>query len=140
MIFSWILALHIIAMVAWFAGLFYLPRLFVYHAMSEDAISHARFKTMEHKLFWMIMTPAGILTTLFGAWLLHLRPELLHHTFFIVKLLLVSLLWCYHVYCGYLMEELKYDRNRFSHRFYRFFNEIPTILLFGIVIMAIVKP
>lgn len=140
MLFSWLLALHIIFMVAWFAGLFYLPRLFVYHTMTDDRAGLSRFKTMERKLFWMIMTPAGIMTTLFGLLLLHLRPELLHHTFFIVKLFFVLVLWCYHIYCGYLMEEFKVDRNRFSQKFYRFFNEIPTLLLFGIIIMAIVKP
>lgn len=140
MLFSWLLALHIIFMVAWFAGLFYLPRLFVYHTMTTDEAGLARFKTMERKLFWMIMTPAGILTTLFGMLLLHLKPDLLQHTFFIVKLLLVFALWCFHIYCGYLMQAFKIDRNRFSQKFYRFFNEIPTLLLFGIIIMAIVKP
>ena len=137
---AWLLAFHLIFVIAWFAGLFYLPRLFVYHTMTNDVAGLARFKTMERKLFWMIMTPAGIMTTLLGMALLFLRPTLLHYNFFIVKLLLVFALWCYHIYCGYLMEDFKRDRNRFSQKFYRFFNEIPTLLLFGIVIMAIVKP
>ena len=140
MLFHWLLAFHLIAMVAWFAGLFYLPRLFVYHAMSNDAVSQARFKIMEHKLFWMIMTPAGIVTTLLGLLLLHYRPDLLQHIFFMIKLALVFLLWCYHIYCGYLLNAFKNNRNRFSQKFYRVFNEIPTVLLIGIIVMAIVKP
>jgi putative membrane protein len=136
----WILAFHLIAMVAWFAGLFYLPRLFVYHAASHDRISQDRFCVMERKLFWMIMTPAGIMTTVLGLWLLYLNPELLHHTFFIVKLLLVALLWIYHIYCGYVVKQFAFDRNTFSEKFYRFFNEVPTVILIAVIIMAIVKP
>lgn len=137
---KWILAFHIIAMVAWFAGLFYLPRLFVYHAPSFDRASIDRFKIMERKLFWMIMTPAGIITTVLGLWLLYLNPGLLQHAFFRVKLILVFLLWIYHVYCGYLLKQFARDQNCFSEKFYRFFNEIPTVLLIGIIVMAIVKP
>ncbi|MCX7120665.1 MAG: protoporphyrinogen oxidase HemJ [Gammaproteobacteria bacterium] len=138
---KWILALHLISMVAWFAGLFYLPRLFVYHTQcTDDQRGSARFKIMEHKLFWMIMTPAGLLTTIFGLVLLHFKLELLQHGYFVVKMCLVILLWLYHVYCGYLMQLFRFDRNTFSEKFYRFFNEVPTLLLFGIILMAIVQP
>lgn len=136
-----ILAFHIIFMVAWFAGLFYLPRLFVYHAASEDQISIDRFKIMEKKLFYFIMTPAAILTTVFGVWLLTFNAHFyLQAGWMHAKLLLVILLWLYHIYCGKLVSDFKHDRNRFSTRFYRIFNEIPTLLLIGIVILVVVKP
>lgn len=137
----WILAFHIIFMVAWFAGLFYLPRLFIYHALSQDQISIDRFKIMEKKLFYMIMTPAGILTTAFGLWLLsshwhwYLSQGWMHF-----KLGLVLLLWIYHGYCGYLLSCFRHHSNRRSVRFYRWFNEIPTLLLIAIVILVVVKP
>ncbi len=137
----WILAFHIIFMVAWFAGLFYLPRLFVYHALSADQISQDRFKIMERKLFWIIMTPAGILTSVFGVWLLLLDwQQYLQHGWMIAKLMLVFCLWIYHVFCGFLVQFFKHDRNPFSSVFYRFFNEVPTLFLFAIVILVVVKP
>ena len=137
----WILAFHIIAIVAWFAGLFYLPRLFVYHADSSDTISDERFKIMERKLYRYIMTPAGILTTLLGLWLLGgaFRGYLSQH-WMQLKLILVVLLWVYHLYCGRIVQHFKQNRNLYSSKFFRFFNEIPTILLIGIVIAVIVKP
>lgn len=137
----WILAFHIIAMVAWFAGLFYLPRLFVYHADSSDTISDERFKVMERKLYRYIMTPAGILTTLLGLWLLGeaFRGYLSQH-WMQLKLILVVLLWVYHLYCGRIVQHFKQNRNPHSSKFFRFFNEIPTILLIGIIIAVIVKP
>ncbi|MBS0352053.1 MAG: protoporphyrinogen oxidase HemJ [Proteobacteria bacterium] len=137
----WILAFHIIFMVAWFAGLFYLPRLFMYHTLSVDSISINRFKIMERKLFYMIMTPAGILTTLFGVWLMVLgwagyqSQGWLH-----LKLVLVLLLWIYHGYCGYLLKLFRKNNNQKTAHFYRWFNEIPTLLLIVIVILAVVKP
>lgn len=138
---SWILALHIIFMVSWFAGLFYLPRLFMYHALSMDQISQARFKIMERKLFWIIMTPAGVLTSLSGFWLLFLKWEYYaHQNWMHAKLILVLLLWAYHFTCGFLLYRFKGDRNPFSSTFYRFFNEIPTLFLFAIVILAVVQP
>ena len=137
----WILAFHIIAIVAWFAGLFYLPRLFVYHADSSDTISDERFKIMERKLYRYIMTPAGILTTLLGLWLLGgaFRGYLSQH-WMQLKLILEVLLWVYHLYCGRIVQHFKQNRNLYSSKFFRFFNEIPTILLIGIVIAVIVKP
>lgn len=138
---QWILALHIIFMVAWFAGLFYLPRLFMYHAMSTDQISQARFKIMERKLYWIIMMPAAILTSIFGLWLLFLKYNFYSHLWWMHgKLILVMVLWAYHLFCGRLLMQFKHDNNRFSSTFYRFFNEVPTLLLFAIVILAIVKP
>lgn len=134
----WIKALHIIFMVTWFAGMFYLPRLFVYHAMSEDKISIERFKVMERKLFFGIMTPGAILTILFGAWLW--MGYGFSGGWFHAKLSLVALLIAYHFYCGKLYMDFKYDRNQHGHVFYRWLNEFPVILLFAIVILVVVKP
>jgi putative membrane protein len=133
----WVKSLHIIFMVTWFAGLFYLPRLFVYHAMASDTVSTERFKTMERKLYWGIMTPGAVLTTVFGIWLLNygFSGGWLH-----AKLALVLVLILYHVYCGFLIAEFKHDRNRHGHVFYRWLNEIPTVLLIAIVILVVVKP
>lgn len=138
---AWILAFHVIFVVAWFAGLFYLPRLFVYHAAASDQISLDRFKVMERKLFWIIMTPAGVLASIFGLWLLALKYDYYAHQMWMhVKLISVILLWAYHVYCGYLVKKFKNNQNNFSEKFYRFFNEFPTLVLFIAVIMAVVKP
>lgn len=138
----WIKSLHIIFMVTWFAGLFYLPRLFVYHAMSDDDSSNQRFKIMERKLFYGIMTPGGVLTILFGLVMLKAYAWETYggSTWLTVKLILVALLIVYHVYCGKIVKNFRLDRNRKSHIFYRWFNEFPVILLFIIVIMTIIKP
>jgi protoporphyrinogen IX oxidase len=134
----WIKSLHIIFVVTWFAGMFYLPRLFVYHAMSTDVIGIERFKVMERKLFYGIMTPSAVLTVLFGLWLwlgYGISGGWLH-----AKLVLVAMLIAYHLYCGKLLAEFKYDRNRHGHVYYRWFNEIPVIILFVVVILVVVKP
>lgn len=138
----WLKSLHIIFMVTWFAGLFYLPRLFVYHAMSGDPLSLERFKIMERKLYFGIMTPGAVLTIVFGVWLLanglwssYSASGWLH-----AKLFLVALLVVYHVYCGKLISDFKHDRNRFGHVFYRWFNEAPVLALVAIVILVVVKP
>ncbi|HEX2241670.1 MAG TPA: protoporphyrinogen oxidase HemJ [Gammaproteobacteria bacterium] len=137
----WVKAFHVIFMVTWFAGLFYLPRLFVYHAMSEDAISHTRFVVMERKLFWGIMTPGAIITISLGLWLLlenwlvYVSAGWMH-----IKLIAVALLLVYHVWCGKLLRDFKHDCNVHSHLWYRWFNEIPVIFLIVIVSLAIVKP
>ena len=138
----WIKSLHVIFMVTWFAGLFYLPRLYVYHAMSDDQISNERFKIMERKLFFGIMTPGGILTIIFGLWMLHgYAWEAFASTMWMqVKLGLVIVLVAYHIYCGKLLKDFKFDRNQKSHVFYRWFNEFPVILLIVIVILVIVRP
>ncbi|MFQ5488340.1 MAG: protoporphyrinogen oxidase HemJ [Gammaproteobacteria bacterium] len=138
----WIKAFHIIFMVTWFAGLFYLPRLFVYHAMSEDAISDQRFKVMERKLFYGIMTPGAVLTVLGGVWLLtdYAWAAYAHSGWLHAKMMLVLLLVAYHIYCGRLLRAFKIGANRHSHRFYRWINEIPVLFLVAIVILVVVKP
>lgn len=138
----WVKALHVIFMVTWFAGLFYLPRLFVYHAMADDSISRERFKIMERKLFFGIMTPGAVLTVALGIWMLidyawtaYSRAGWLH-----AKLLLVVLLIGYHVYCGKLLLDFKHDRNRHGHVFYRWLNEMPVLILIVVVILVVVRP
>jgi putative membrane protein len=134
----WIKAFHIIFMVTWFAGLFYLPRLFVYHAMAEDKISIERFKVMERKLFFGIMTPGAILTIAFGIWLwlaYGFSGGWLH-----AKLALVAILIAYHVYCGKLLIDFNRDQNRHGHVFYRWLNEFPVVLLIAIIVLVVVKP
>lgn len=130
--------LHIIFMVTWMAGLFYLPRLFVYHAMSDDTISHERFKIMERKLLWGICTPGGLLTLLFGGllwWRLQPPGYWLH-----AKVGLVALLVVYHVWCVRLVADFRADRNRHSHVWYRWFNEFPVLILVGAVVLVIFRP
>lgn len=136
----WIKSLHIIFMVTWFAGLFYLPRIFVYHALSESAEEQKTFKVMERKL--MIMTHiGGALTLIFGTWLLlvWLGP-LVTQTWMQLKLLLVLVLCFYHFWCYRLVQVFRDDRNQRSHRWYRLFNEVPVLFLFAIVILVVVKP
>lgn len=137
----WIKAFHIIFMVTWFSGLFYLPRLFVYHAEANDSISQERFKVMERKLYYMITTPGGVLTIVFGLWLLSLNLSgYLQMAWMHIKLSLVALLVIYHIYLGKLTQDFKLNRNIRSHQFYRWINEIPTVFLIIIVILAVVKP
>jgi putative membrane protein len=134
----WVKALHIIFMVTWFAGLFYLPRLFVYHAMTDDRVSHERFIVMERKLYWGIMTPGGVLTVVFGLWLWFawgFTGGWLH-----AKVALTALLVAYHVWCGKLMLDFRAGQNRRSHVWFRWFNEAPTLVLFAAVILVVVKP
>jgi len=134
----WVKALHIVFMVTWFAGLFYLPRLFVYHALSEDALSQERFKVMERKLFWGIMTPGAVLTIAFGLWLwlgYGISGAWLH-----AKLALVVVLVAYHAWCGKLMLDLRAGRNARSHVWFRWFNEFPTVVLFAAVFLVVFKP
>ena len=134
----WIKSFHIVFMVTWFAGLFYLPRLFVYHAMSEDAPSRERFKLMERKLFYGIMTPGAVLTIAFGVWLW------LGYGFYggwlQAKMALVALLMAYHAYCGKIMVDFKHDRNLHGHVFYRWLNELPVLLLIAIIILVELQP
>ena len=135
----WIKSLHIIFVITWFAGLFYLPRLFVYHSMvaATDREGNERFKIMERKLFFGIMTPGGILTIVFGLWLwlgYGITGTWLH-----IKLALVAALIAYHVYCGKLMFDFKHDRNRYGHVFYRWLNELPTVILVAVVLLVVLK-
>lgn len=134
----WVKAFHIIAVVTWFAALFYLPRLFVYHAMSEDAVGIERFKVMERKLYRGIMTPSAVVAVALGLWLwlgFGISGSWLH-----AKLALVTALLGYHWYCGRLLRDFRDDRNTRSHVFYRWFNELPVLLLVAIVILVVVKP
>ena len=136
----WVKAFHIIAVITWFAGLFYLPRLFVYHAMAEDSPSRERFKTMERKLYRGIMTPSMIATLVFGIWLLYLNPAWLKMGWMHAKLTLVVLLIGYHHVCLAYMKKFAADANTKSHVFYRWFNEVPVIFLIAIIILVVVKP
>ncbi len=138
----WAKALHLIFMVTWFAGLFYLPRLFIYHSISEDEISIKRFKLMERKLFFGIMTPGAILTIIFGFLTLfasdlgaYAEMSWLH-----IKLSLIFVLVIYHIYCGKLLLDFKHDRNNHGRTFYRWLNEFPVLLLVVIIILAVVRP
>ncbi len=141
MLYLWVKALHIIAMVCWFAGLFYLPRLFVYHAMSSDAASHERFCVMERKLYRGIMLPSMIATVVFGIWMLALNPILFKTGLWLhIKLTLVLLLIGYHHACGSLLKKFAAGANTRGHVFYRWFNEVPVIFLLVIVILVVVKP
>ena len=139
--FAIVKSLHIIFMVAWFAGLFYLPRLFVYHAQApvDDRIGIERFKVMERKLFFGIMTPSAVLTVVFGAWLwlgYGITGGWLH-----AKLALVALLIAFHVYLGVLMKSFARNANRHSHVFYRWLNEIPALpILVLVVFLVVMKP
>lgn len=135
----WLKALHLIAVICWFAGIFYLPRLFVYHALAAEQATRDHLKIMERKLYRFI-TPFMLLTLAFGVAMIvqnpayYLRAGWLH-----AKLALVLLLFGYHGYCGVLVKRLARDELR-SHVFYRWYNELPVLLLFAIVLLAVVKP
>jgi len=138
--YLWMKALHVVFMVTWFAGLFYLPRLFVYHAMPDNRSSFALFKVMERRLFVM-MTIGAALTLLFGVLMLVMgQMALFKAGWFHAKLLLLVFLFGYHYYCYRLMLTFRQDANTRSDKWYRLFNEVPSILLILIVILAIVKP
>ncbi len=135
----WIKAFHLIFMVTWFSGLFYLPRLYVYHAETTDAPGNARFKIMEKKLFYGIMTPGALLTIFLGFWLFSENAiAYLHMPWMQFKLGLVFLLTLYHIYLGKLLYDFKHDRNQHGHVFYRWLNEVPVLFLIGIIVLAIV--
>ena len=136
----WVKSFHIIFMVTWFAGLFYLPRLFVYHASANDAASIDRFKIMERKLFWGIATPGGVITIALGFWLIEMIGFSYSALWLQAKLVLVGVLVVYHVWCGKLVADFKQDRNRHSHVWYRFFNEFPVLILIGVVLLVEFKP
>jgi putative membrane protein len=135
----WLKAFHIVFVVTWFAGLFYLPRLFVYHVAMQDDIGRERFKLMERRLFAM-MTIGAALAALFGISMLIKAPPLLEMKWLQTKLVLVALLMAYHVWCLRLMIAFRRDDNRHSERWYRTFNEVPSLLLIAIVVLAVVKP
>ncbi len=142
MSYLWLKALHLIAMVAWFGGLFYLPRLFVYHTQVSTPEEHARFCTMERKLYTVIMTPAAILTLLCGTLMIHKLglATFKHMGWLHTKLLLVGLLFIYHGFCKHYQLQFAQRNNQKSERFFRIFNEIPAVLLIGIILLAVLKP
>jgi putative membrane protein len=135
----WIKSLHIIFVVSWFAGLFYLPRLFVYHAMASDIVGIERFKVMERKLFYGIMTPSAVIAIASGSWLW--LGYGITGGWLYVKLVLVAILVIHHLWLGKLMLDLRNDRNRHSDVFYRWLNEIPAlpVLVFA-VLLVVLKP
>ncbi len=137
----WIKAFHIIFMVTWFAGLFYLPRLFVYHAMTDSREVSEQFKVMERKL--LIMTHiGGVLTAVFGFWTLsYFSLDAISGLGWLhIKLFLVVVLWFYHGFCRHYVKQFKFGLNTHSHRWYRWFNEAPTLLMFAIVLLVVIKP
>jgi protoporphyrinogen IX oxidase len=135
----WVKSLHIVSMVTWFAGLFYLPRLFVYHSLATDAVSIERFKLMERKLYYGIMTPGALFTIGFGVWLwlgYGITGGWLH-----AKLVLVAILVAHHLWLGKLMQDFRHDRNRHGDVYYRWLNEIPALpVLLGAVLLVVLKP
>jgi len=135
----WIKAWHVIFMVTWFAGLFYLPRLFVYHASATDTPGIERFRVMERRLF-VIMTIGALLTAAFGIWLLVINPALLRAGWMHAKFALLVLLAAYHFWFWRLLADCATGRNAHSPAWYRWFNEVPTLLLIGIVLLAITRP
>jgi len=138
----WIKGWHLIGMVTWFAGLFYLPRLFVYHASSNDKISNERFKIMERKLYYGITTPGAIFTFFFGFWMLYdyAWEAWGGQLWLTLKLVLLASLVVYHWYCGQILKDFKHDRNTRSHVWFRWFNEAPVLVLVAIVLLAVLKP
>ena len=135
-------SLHLISVISWMAGLLYLPRIFVYHSQySTKPIISDVFKTMERKLFFYIMTPAMTLSWLFGLLLIHeVGFHQLSQTWMILKLIFVIILTIYHFYLGRILGQFKLDLNEHSHKFYRFINEIPTLLLILIIFVVVFKP
>lgn len=140
MLYLWVKAFHLIFMVTWFAGLFYLPRLFVYHAMAEDFATREHLKVMERKLYRFV-TPLMWLMLGFGLWLIFLNGWnwFMSQTWLQIKLILVAILIGYHFYCGKIVTTLRDDGNLKTHVYYRWFNEIPVLFLFAIVILAVIK-
>ena len=139
--YLWLKAIHIIGVVCWFAGLFYLPRLFVYHTAAEDAAGRERFKVMESKLYRVIMRPSMLVSLVFGIWMLVLGWSAFATSGWLwVKLIGVALLLGYHHYCARLVSMLARDENPHSEKFYRMFNEAPALLLILIVCLVVVKP
>ena len=133
-------ALHIIAVICWFAGLFYLPRLFVYHASSDDQVSHERFCIMERKLYRGIMHPSMVATVIFAVSMLYINPALLKMPWMHIKITLGCLLIVYHFSLGMFLKRFATQANSKTHVFYRWYNELPVIFLLAIVFLAILKP
>lgn len=140
MLYLWIKAFHIIFVICWFAGIFYLPRLFVHHAMSTDAATQERLGIMERKLY-RFTTPFAFISLFLGLWMISFNPDYYKSAgWFHIKFTLVILLFVYHFYCGKIVTQFAAGKNTRSHVFYRVFNELPVFALFIIVILAVVKP
>jgi len=138
--FLWLKAFHIIFMVCWFAGIFYLPRLFVHHALSEDAETRTRLSIMEHKLYRFV-TPFAWLTVLLGFAMIATNLDYYKTQYWLhAKIALVALLVVYHVQCGRLVRQFASGDIRQSHVYYRVFNELPVLILFAVVILVVVRP
>lgn len=135
----WLKAFHVVFVVTWFAGLFYLPRLFVYHTAAADAVGRERFAVMERRLF-SLMTVGGTLAVVLGLSMVAASPGYLAFLWLRVKLVLVAALIVYHLWCYKLLRDLREGRDRHSQRWYRIFNEVPTLFLVAIVVLAVVKP
>ena len=134
-------ALHLISVVTWFAGIFYLPRLFVYHATAEDQVSKDRFVIMETKLYRLIMNPSMIVTLVLGVWMLWLNwTGLSNQTWIWLKIVLVITLIGYHHYCLGIIKGFIRGEARHSEKFLRIFNEIPVLILVSVVFLAVFKP
>jgi putative membrane protein len=140
MIALWVKSFHIISVITWFAAIFYLPRLFVYHAMADDEISLERFKVMERKLYRGIMNPSAVVAVGLGVVLVILQPFWLEQGWLHLKIALVVALVGYHLYCGRLLRAFAEDRNRHGHVWYRWFNELPVLALIAIVLLVELKP
>ncbi len=139
--YLWLKAFHLISVITWFAGIFYLPRLFVYHATVEDEISNARFKVMEDKLYRLIMTPSMVVTLALGLAMLVQGWAALSTAYWLwVKLALVLLLVGYHFNCGRLVRLFAEDRQIHSERYFRIYNELPVLILVSVVLLAVIKP
>jgi putative membrane protein len=138
----WVKAFHLIFVVTWFAALFYLPCLFVYHAICEDEAGRERFKVMERKLYRGIMMPSALLVLLFGGWLMsfYSHEQLAAMHWLHAKLTLVVILFAYHGLCGRYVRYFAKDSNQHGHVFYRWFNEVPVLILIAVIILAVVKP
>lgn len=139
--YLWLKAFHIMAVVTWFSGLFYLPRLFVYHAETRDTEGNERFKVMERKLYRGITTPSMVVVIGLGIALLSLNPAYyMSQPWMHAKLLLVTLLIVFHFFCGYHLKQFANDNNQKSHVYFRVFNELPVLALIGVIILVVVKP
>ncbi len=139
--YLWLKAFHIVAVICWFAGIFYLPRLFIYHAAANDDISKERFQVMESKLYRVIMNPSMLVTLVLGIWMLVDRWQAYStHTWMWLKIALVVILIGYHHYCLTIMKSLAAGTSPHSDKFLRVFNEIPVLILIAIVILVVVKP
>ena len=138
--YLWIKSFHIIFMVSWFAGIFYLPRLFVYHAMAEEQATREHLKVMERKLY-RFMSLFAVLSIIFGACLVSYNWDYYwQSTWFMIKLMLVASLVIYHLVCGHYVKQLQQENSQHSHVFFRWFNELPVFVLFAVVILVVVKP